>query len=209
MDLGYLDDTNHSVNNSDENDENGDDDKNDLKRGCQLNLPLWLVRALDERNYILIEKPLYFTQRFCDSLLVEPKVVNLKCKCYYWYIIGLKICQMYFNNNNNNNNMECQLILTWMQKSLESRNEEIIDQSHHYRSKNFETFKSYLTFCEEILFNEKHDTQKFIYNWKNGNKYNQINQNNNNNHNNNHHNSNNQNTNANKSILGKRKFSQM
>ena len=70
---------------------------------------------------------------------------------------------MIYNNYLN----DSQLIISYLQKSLQLRNQEIIDQSHHYRSDNFELFKSYLCYIEIILFNNKHNIEKFIHNWKN------------------------------------------
>ena len=181
IDLGYLD---------------GRNNNDDLKKGAKLNMPLWLAKGeLYSRRMVRIEKPLYFTQRFADSLLVEPKVVNLKAKCKYWYIIGYKLCNILNNNNYDHNSHEnIQLIIQLMQKSLYARKQEIINQSNHYRSDNYQIFKSYLSFVEENLFNCKHEMETFVHKWKNDIDFDK------------HIHSNSM---KNKSILGKRKRSQM
>lgn len=106
---------------------------------------------------IRVEKPIYFQSRFADSLLVEPNVVNLRSKCEYWYVLGYKLCKL----------TEAKEIATWMEKSLLSRNQEIVDQSAHYKSHNFDQFRSFLTYIEQKLFDQKHETEIYMHKWKN------------------------------------------
>ena len=143
VELGYLDETG----------ECGDD----LKKETMIGLPFWLIKPLHLRNMIRVERPIYFQNRFADSLLIEPNVVNLRGKCEYWYVLGFKLCQL----------MDAKEISIWMEKSLQSRNQEIIDQSHHYKSNNFDQFRSFLCYIEQKLFDQKHETEIYIHKWKN------------------------------------------
>ena len=110
VELGYLDETGESG--------------EDLKKGTMIGLPFWMIKQLHIRNMIRVERPLYFQARFADALLVEPSVVNLRSKCEYWYVLGYKLCKL----------VEAKEISAWMERSLQMRNEEIIDQSHHHKS---------------------------------------------------------------------------
>eukprot|EP00485_Elphidium_margaritaceum_P012411 CAMPEP_0202686780 /NCGR_PEP_ID=MMETSP1385-20130828/2547_1 /ASSEMBLY_ACC=CAM_ASM_000861 /TAXON_ID=933848 /ORGANISM="Elphidium margaritaceum" /LENGTH=167 /DNA_ID=CAMNT_0049341431 /DNA_START=58 /DNA_END=558 /DNA_ORIENTATION=- len=141
VELGYLDDT----------EECGDD----LKQGIVINLPFFLIKQLYKRRMIDVERPIYYQTRFGESLMVDPKVMNLRAKCEYWYVLGWKLCKL----------MEAKEIATWMEKSLQSRNEEIIDQSSHYKSGKCDHFKSTLTYIEQKLFDQKHETENYMHRW--------------------------------------------
>jgi len=143
IELGYLDETGES----------GDD----LQKDTKIALPFWLIKPLHFRNMIRVEKPLFFQQRFADALLVDPTVINLRGKCAFWYVLGYKLCKL----------CDAPDIAEWMEKSLRSRNEEIIDLSHHYKSNNFDQFRSYLCHIEQKLFDQRHDTEVYLHKWKN------------------------------------------
>eukprot|EP01083_Nonionella_stella_P049312 131446_1 len=143
VDMGYLDETG----------ECGED----LKKDTTINLPFWLMKPLHLRNMILVERPLYFKKAFAESFLVDPNVVNLRNKCEYWYVLGYKLCKL----------MDAKEISVWMEKALQSRNAEIIDQSAHYKSHNYDTFRGYLSYIEEKLFDQKHETETYLHKWKN------------------------------------------
>eukprot|EP00483_Globobulimina_turgida_P002060 UN02062 len=143
VELGYLDETG----------ECGDD----LKEGTKISLPFWLIKPLHLRNMIRVERPIYFKKIFADSLLVGPTVVNLRSKCEYWYVLGYKLCKL----------MNAKEISVWMETSLTSRNKEIIDQSHHYKSHNFDQFRSFLCYIEQKLFDQKHQTEIYMFKWRN------------------------------------------
>ena len=149
VELGYLDETG----------ECGED----LKKGTMIGLPFWMIKPLHIRNMIRVERPIYFQSRFADSLLVDPSVVNLRSKCEYWYVLGFKLCKL----------VEAKEISGWMERSLQMRNEEIIDQSHR-KSDTFEKFRSFLCFIEQRMFDQKHDTEVYLHRWRNNNKANKA-----------------------------------
>ena len=85
-------------------------------------------------------------------------MVNLRCKCEFWYVLGYKLCKL----------MEVKEISLWMEKSLQARNDEIIDQAHSsMKSDKFERFRSYLCHIEQRLLDQKHDTERYMHRWRN------------------------------------------
>merc|ERR1712154_136851 len=116
----------------------GSEPSDDLKKGTKINLPFWMMEELYLKRMVRVYRPSYFQAgtRFVERLLADPKVVDIRRKCKYWYLFGHKLCQLTGTKD----------IAEWMKESLQSRNEEIIDQSHYYKSPNSDQFRSFLCY---------------------------------------------------------------
>lgn len=57
----------------------------------QVEMPFWLTQTLATRNMVSIELPKCFGRSFKRSLLADPRVVDLRDHCFYFYELGLKL----------------------------------------------------------------------------------------------------------------------
>mmetsp|Transcript_29273 Transcript_29273/g.57472 ORF Transcript_29273/g.57472 Transcript_29273/m.57472 type:complete len:189 (-) Transcript_29273:172-738(-) len=128
VDLGYLD-------------ENSNDE--DIKKDSKIPLPFWLTQVLATRNMVTPTLPKCFGNRFRESLLADPKVVDLNDENEYFYELGAKLVVLARDPD----------IADMLKRSLASRYQEIIKRDHTYRSIDFTQFTSRLTNMEMRLMN--------------------------------------------------------
>eukprot|EP00484_Ammonia_sp_Unknown_P022899 CAMPEP_0197034192 /NCGR_PEP_ID=MMETSP1384-20130603/12372_1 /TAXON_ID=29189 /ORGANISM="Ammonia sp." /LENGTH=179 /DNA_ID=CAMNT_0042464087 /DNA_START=98 /DNA_END=634 /DNA_ORIENTATION=+ len=153
VELGYLDETG--------------DCGDDLRKGTTINLPYWLAKPLQERRMISIQQPKCYQSKVADALSADPKVVNLRAQCEYWYVLGYKLSKLKLDPLDASSNIPHPLsqVALWMEKALQVRHTEIIDQSHHFKTNNFDQFRAMLTYIEQKLFDQKHETEIYLHKW--------------------------------------------
>lgn len=130
MGLGYLDECSGSP---------------DMPEGSKIELPFWLTTILATRNMVKLELPKCFDKNFKKSLLADPRVVDLRECCFYFYELGHKLSVLTEDSGLG------QMLL----KALEVRYLEIIKRDPGYRSRDFSAFTSLLTNLEKRLFDLK------------------------------------------------------
>jgi len=64
----------------------------DLEEGKKFDVPLWLAIRLGT-EYLTIEVPTTYREKFKKILMADPTVVNLKDKSFYYYEVGYKLCK--------------------------------------------------------------------------------------------------------------------
>ena len=69
--LGFLDPVKH-------------DAQDDLKEGEEIELPLWMVRSLSNKQYISLGLPKVYRKEAQNALLADPTIVSLKSGPYYY-----------------------------------------------------------------------------------------------------------------------------
>lgn len=135
LNLGYLDEGS---------------EESDMKSGSRVELPFWLTRVLATRGMVSLEMPKCFGKKFKKQLLADPRVVDLREECLYFYELGMKLAELARDPE----------IQDMLQKALSSRYQEIIRRDTGYRSRDFGAFTNLLTNSEQRLFGLKFEGVK-------------------------------------------------
>jgi len=130
--LGYLDACSGSV---------------DMTSGTRVELPFWLIETLVPGNMVTIELPKCFDKNFKKSLLADPRVVDLRECCFYFYELGHKLSIITKDPD----------LSDMLLKALSVRYLELIRRDPEFRSRDFSSFTSLLTNLEKRLFDLKSD----------------------------------------------------
>lgn len=66
----------------------------DLKKDTKVLLPLWLANVLGTRNFVELELPVHYGQKFLKSLEADADHVNLAVHSPYYYEIGIQLATL-------------------------------------------------------------------------------------------------------------------
>mmetsp|Transcript_23246 Transcript_23246/g.20613 ORF Transcript_23246/g.20613 Transcript_23246/m.20613 type:complete len:199 (+) Transcript_23246:12-608(+) len=125
----------------------GEDSKESLDVGDQLELPLWLAKQLYDSQKLEIGLPKFFRKNFRDTLTADSTVLNLKTKSDYFYEIAFLLMGVLKDEN-------IQDIIPVVHRTFIERYQMISDYSEGKSvSQNINSFVRKLTDLELKLFN--------------------------------------------------------
>ena len=91
--MGFLDpsisNTNNNTNNNTDNNDNNNNIFDDLPENTRIELPLWLVLALN--NFVQIELPKHYNKKMRDEILAGADNINLKEFSNYFFEVGTNL----------------------------------------------------------------------------------------------------------------------
>ena len=89
--MGFLDPSINNTNNNNNNNSNNDNNNifDDLPENTRIELPLWLVLALN--NFVQIELPKHYNKKMRDEILAGADNINLKEFSNYFFEVGTNL----------------------------------------------------------------------------------------------------------------------
>eukprot|EP01027_Heterolobosea_sp_BB2_P019536 GEZU01027440.1.p1 GENE.GEZU01027440.1~~GEZU01027440.1.p1 ORF type:complete len:248 (-),score=42.80 GEZU01027440.1:181-924(-) len=169
--LGFLDpSSNHISQAEDEDDVSNrdddvvdDDDENetrnqDIKKGAKIELPLWLVELLADRNYVIIDLPKVFSINFRKELKAGPETMNLFDRCGpYFYEVGTKLAKI----------TDDEALTESLMRTFAARFKQIFLSCQNSRNDDYSQFVRRLTLLEREIFDAGRLGSEEYLQWKN------------------------------------------
>ena len=131
-------------------------DEMDLEAGAKVDIPLWLALRLGSHEFVGVDIPVIFRERFKKVLMADPSVVNLRDKSPYYYEIGIKLCEY----------IEDKTLIPLMCTVFLTRAKAIIRKSFCSSSEESNVFMKKLTNTERRLFEYGRDSITSYKFWK-------------------------------------------
>ncbi|GAB4822740.1 hypothetical protein N2152v2_009786 [Parachlorella kessleri] len=66
-------------------------DSNELVAGAVVEMPVWLIRSLAQRNMVQPELPIYYRDKMRRKMKAGAGVEELKVRCPYYYTVGREL----------------------------------------------------------------------------------------------------------------------
>ena len=134
----------------------------DIQKGKEVKLPLWLALNLAEKGYLHIEAPLYLKSAYKDTMKADPTLVNLKERSSYFYETG-KALQNLINDPD---------LIPTLRIVFKERYKKIVDYASSTQVSEISDFAARLTRIEREMFDRRQEYLRLYGVWKNrgGNK---------------------------------------
>jgi GINS complex subunit 3 len=138
-------------------DPQADPKEEDIQKGKEVKLPLWLALNLAEKDYLHIDAPLYLKSAYKDTMKADPTSVNLKERSSYLYETG-KTLQNFINDPD---------LIPTLKTVFKERYKKIVDYASSTRVSEISDFAARLTRIEREMFDTRQEYLRLYEVWKN------------------------------------------
>lgn len=94
--LAYLNKKGNNIKNSLElsSDDESEKETKDIKEGTKIEVPMWLAFELAKRNFVKIEIPKHYSEKFLKKLEIGAEEANIHEHSPYFYQIGFELSDL-------------------------------------------------------------------------------------------------------------------
>jgi GINS complex subunit 3 len=136
-------------------------EENDVDIGTKVDLPFWLADKLASNGNVKFDTPHYFSLKYRNGFLADPKSADLRQCCQVFYKIGMRLSPWLGLTGGDRHELEKDLVET-----LTERFNYILDQSHNSHNEDNTKFTNTLSATELSLYWEGYAAAADFIKWK-------------------------------------------
>eukprot|EP00850_Spirogloea_muscicola_P022381 SM000291S10859 [mRNA] locus=s291:33103:34557:+ [translate_table: standard] len=133
-------------------------DDDDLKKGAQVDLPLWMVQPLAGRNMIDVRLPRCYRDGLRKEMQADPGCVRLRECCQFFYKLGCKLVPL----------VKDRTLGTFVQSAYQGRYKDILVHAHSAPDKDISEMRRRLTNEEFSLMESGQKSMQHYKMWRLG-----------------------------------------